>query len=211
MHSALVLASLLSIGAPLPLATEPDIYASVIEANLVKAGKNRSEIEAFLARYESDPQKRDASRWLVANMDGHGFALIELTTKDGTRLSFDALDYKSFGEAEAALNRIEKENPGCDFRKIRFDSDLEHASSEFLSAHLEEAFDAWRTYPWSKSIKYEVFREFILPYRGSNEPLGLWRAPARARLAEPCTHNASETDVRVFGEKVRGTVHPWTG
>ena len=211
MHPALVLAHLLSIGAPLPLAAEPDIYASVIEANLVKAGKNRGEIEAFLARYESDPQKRDASRWLVANMDGHGFALIELTTKDGTRLTFDALDYKSFGEAEAALNRIEKENPGCDFRKIRFDSDLEHASSEFLSAHLEEAFDAWRTYPWSKSIKYEVFREFILPYRGSNEPLGLWRAPARARLAELCTQNAGETDVRVFGEKVRGTVHPWTG
>ena len=210
MPTALVPALILLLAAtPSPT----DAFDGAIKANLAAAGANRAEIERFLDRAEKsgDAQKRDAARWLVANMEGHGFAVIELTTKDGTRLSFDALDYKSFGEAEAALSRIEKDNPGCDFRKIRFESDLEHASADFLTAHLDEAFDAWRTYPWAKSIRFEVFREFILPYRGSNEPLGLWRAPARARLADLCAQNAGETDVRAFGEKVRATVHPWTG
>lgn len=190
-----------------------DAFSDAIARNLDKAGSNRAEIERFLERAEKsgDAQKRDAARWLVANMDGHGFALIELTTKDNARIPFDALDYKSFTEAQAALDKLEADNPGSDFRKTRFDSDLEHASADFLSAHLDEAFDAWRTYPWAKSIKYEVFREFILPYRGSNEPLGLWRAPARRRLAEICAQNSGETDVRAFGEKVRAVVHPWTG
>ena len=199
--------------ADMPADTHADTHADAIARNLDKAGKNRAEIERFLARYEGsdDAQKRDASRWLVANMDGHGFALIELTASDGTRLPFDALDYKSLGEAKAALDAIEATHPGCDFKRIRFDSDLEHASADFLAAHLEDAFTTWRTMPWSKSIRYEVFRDCILPYRGSNEPLGLWREPARRRLAELCAANPGETDVRAFGEKVRAAAHPWTG
>jgi hypothetical protein len=190
-----------------------DAYTEAIARNLVKAGGNRPELERFLARYDSDadPRKRDASRWLVANMDGHGFALIELVAADGTRLDFDALDYKSLGEAKAALDAIEREHPGCDFKRIRFDSDLEHASADFLATHLDDAFDTWRSMPWSKEIRYEVFRDFILPYRGSNEPLGLWREPARRRLVEVCARNQGETDVRAFGEKVRAASHPWTG
>lgn len=211
MLSALVLASVLStMPAVAPIA---DRFDDAIARNLAKAGSNRAQLEIFLDRCakSGDAEKRDASRWLVANMDGHGFAVIELTTKDGQRLEFDALLHKTLGEAEAALGAIEKDHPGCDFRKIRFDSDLEHASADFLTAHLDQAFDAWRTLPWAKSIRYEVFRDFILPYRGSNEPLGLWRAPARERLAEICRQNTGETDVRAFGEKVRSTVHPWTG
>ncbi len=206
---ALLLVAALSAHAP----AHADAYDAAITRSLSKSGTNRAEIEKFLERYEKsgDTQKRDASRWLVANMEGHGFALMELTTTDGKQLSFDALNYKNLGEAEAALEAMEKQNPGCDFTKLRFDSDLEHASSDFLGAHLDEAFDAWRTFPWAKSIRYEVFRDFILPYRGSNEPLCLWRAPARARLADICKDNAGETDVRVFGEKVRAIVHPWTG
>jgi hypothetical protein len=213
MLNAIVLAPTLMLSAVLGLAEPPDPHAAAIARNLDRAGKNRAEIERFLDRYAkgSDPEKREASRWLVANMEGHGFAVIELATTDGKQLDFDALRFKTLGEAEVALSELEKTNPGCDFRKIRFDSDLEHAGADFLSAHLDEAFDAWRTYPWAKQVKFEVFCEFILPYRGSNEPLGLWRAPARARLSELCAQMKDETDARVVGEKVRATVHPWTG
>jgi hypothetical protein len=190
-----------------------DPYSDAISANLAKAGANRREIQRFLDRAadSADPEKRDAARWLVANMDGHGYAVIELATADGVRLPFEALDYPTLADAKRAYEAIERAHPGCEFRRIRFDSDLEHASADFLMTHLEAAFDAWRTMPWAKSIRYEVFRECILPYRGSNEPLGLWRAPARARLAELCRAHAGESDVRAFGERVRATVHAWTG
>ena len=190
-----------------------DEHDARIEQALGKAGANRAEIESFLRRAADtgDAQKRDAARWLVANMEGHGFAEIRLVAKDGAVLPYDAVDYRSFAEAKSALDAVEKEHPGADFQKTRFDSDLEHASADFLMTHLDGAFDAWRTLPWARSIRYEVFRESILPYRGSNEPLSAWRAPARARLAAICAENAGETDVRVVGEKVRAQVHPWVG
>jgi hypothetical protein len=184
-----------------------------IEDALKKAGRNRAEIARFLERSASskDDEKRRAARWLVANMDGHGYAVLALADRDGRALAFDALDHPNLVKAKEALDAIEREHPGAEFKKVRFESDLEHASADFLSAHLDEAFAAWRTLPWARPIRFEVFCEFILPYRGSNEPLGLWRAPARARLAELVAANKDESDVRVFGEKARAEVHPWVG
>jgi hypothetical protein len=192
-----------------------DGHDARIEAALGKSGANRDEIARFLATYESsgDPEKRDAARWLVANMDGHGFARIELCASDGRELGFNALSYGSLGEAQAKLDELEKAHPGSEFRQVEFLPDLEHARAELLAAHLEGAFDAWRNLPWAKSISYEAFREHILPYRGSNEPLEAWRAPAAKRL-EPLVREmrgAGLVDVRAVGEKVRATSHPWVG
>jgi len=208
-----MLAHALLVAAGLSTGPIADSYSDAISANLAKAGSNRGEIERFLARYDgsADPQKRDAARWLVANMDGHGYTVTGLATADGKPLPFDALDHKTLADAKKAYGAIEREHPGCDFRRMRFDSDLEHASADFLSTHLDQAFDAWRTMPWAKSIKYEVFREFILPYRGSNEPLSLWRAPAFERLVMQRLENARQDDVRKVGERIRETVHPWVG
>ncbi|MFM7052322.1 MAG: hypothetical protein ACKOYN_09345 [Planctomycetota bacterium] len=198
--------------APAAMAADDGLSAR-IEANLAKAGANRGQISAFLegCADSGDPQKLAAARFLVANMDGHGFARIALVAKDGREIPYEALDHASLNDAKKALDAIETQNPGADFARTRFDSDLEHASAAFLRAHLDEAFDAWRTYPWAKSISFEAFCNHILPYRGSNEPLGAWRAPARERLAALCAQNAGETDVRAVGEKVRATVHPWCG
>lgn len=190
-----------------------DEFDARIASALEAAKGNRGQIEQFLSHYahSGDVEKADAARWLVANMDGHGFALMSLVDDKGAPLEFDALNYKSLDEAKAALKVIETAHPSADFRKTRFDSDLEHASSEFLSAHLDGAFDAWRTMPWAKSVRYNVFREYILPYRGSNEPLCAWRAPARERLVALCAANPEELDVKRFGESARSAVHGWVG
>jgi hypothetical protein len=223
MRASLVAPLLLSMFVPLLASALPAAVAAMpadadgldarIDDALKKAGANRGEIAAFLARYDAgaDREKRSAARWLVANMDGHGYAVLELADAKGTRIPFDALDHPNLAKAKEALDALEHAHPVADFAKVRFDSDLEKASAVFLSTHLDEAFDAWRTMPWAKSIRFEVFREFILPYRGSNEPLGLWRAPARARLAELVAANKGESDVRAFGEKARAAVHPWVG
>lgn len=224
LHAAIVLSALgaatpwsvdarMGTAAPSTVLAPSDGLDDRIAEALDEAGANRAEIARFLARYpaDGDREKHLAARWLVANMPGHGFALIELVAPDGTRLDFDALDHGSLGEAKAALDAIGTEHPGCDFKRVRFDSDLEHARADFLAAHLDDAFDTWRSMPWSKPIRFEVFRDFILPYRGSNEPLGLWRAPARKRLVDACAQLQGETDVRVVGERIRAASHPWTG
>jgi len=205
--------------APSVLASGPasgaadDGMSARIAANLAKAGSNRGEIQRFLdgCAESRDPQKLAAARFLVANMDGHGFARIALVGKNGQEIPYEALDHANLAAAKKALDAIEATDPSATFTRTRFDSDLEHASAAFLRAHLDEAFDAWRTYPWAKSISFDAFCNHILPYRGSNEPLGEWRKAARARLAGLCAEQAGESDVRAVGEKIRATVHPWCG
>ena len=213
----LSLALPVAVAAPATAGVAPPSVADGLDARiedaLKKARSNRPEIERFLARYEAgtDLEKRRAARWLVANMDGHGYAVLALVDREGRALAFDALEHPNLAKAKEALDAVEREHPGADFAKVRFESDLEHASAEFLATHLDQAFEAWRTLPWAKSIRFEVFRDFILPYRGSNEPLSLWRAPAFERLAPQRLENAREDDVRVVGERIRGAVHPWVG
>ena len=207
-HLALALTVLTSLHS-----SHDDGLSTRIEAALTKAQQNRGQIEEFLARASKsgDTEENQAARWIVANMDGHGFTEFALTASDGATLPFDALDYKSLDQAKHALGQIEAKHPNADFKKARFDSDLQHATADFLTTHLREALHTWRTMPWSKSIHFEVFCDFILPYRGSNEPLGMWRAPARERLATLVADNSSVTDVVAFGEQARKSVHGWVG
>ncbi len=157
-----------------------------ISAALDRAGPNRPEIERYLARYASseDADQRTASRWLVANMPGHGFARMTLQRPDGTTVAFEATDHPNLAAANAALDAlIEREGP-LRFGLEGLTEDLTIITAEELIANHERAFESWRTAPWSSSIDLPTFLEHILPYRGSNEPLDLaWRAEAHARLA----------------------------
>lgn len=42
---------------------------------------------------------------------------------------------------------------------------------DFFCNNLEQAFNMWQTKPWSNNYSFEIFCEFILPYRIGNESL----------------------------------------
>lgn len=156
-----------------------------VTAALARCGTNRREVERFLAAYDrGDPQERAASRWLVANMPGHGFALYALEDQKGVEIPFDIDGHATLAAAQARLDEIERGHGPVDFKVKRFDPDLERASCDFLRANLDGAFRTWRTEPWMRDVGFATFLECILPYRASNEPLCPgWRTAARARIA----------------------------
>jgi hypothetical protein len=157
-----------------------------IQGSLERAGPNRPEIERYLDRYENhaDADQRLASRWLVANMPGHGFALMALQRPDRTRVDFEATDHPNLAAAQAELDAlVEREGP-LRFGLERFTEDLTVITAEELITNHEQAFASWRSAPWSSSVSLPTFLEHILPYRGSSEPVDIaWRAEANARLA----------------------------
>ena len=172
-------ATLLLLGA-FATAGEP----AEVEAALQKAGANRAELERVLAHFAKDPPKLEAARFLVANMEGHGYVVFGLFANDGTEIPFDALAHKSFREAEAAYDALEKAHGPLDFRRKTFTPDLEAIRAEFLIENIDLAFEAWRAHPWAEAIPFEVFCETILPYRASEEPLVPWRRACRERLRD---------------------------
>lgn len=170
---------LLLIGASAFSAEPPEI-----EDALAKAKGNRPELERVLSHYADDPEKLAAARFLLANMEGHGHVVFGLFDKDGNEVPFDALAFKSFQEAEAAYDALEKERGALTFKRKSFTPDLEAIGADFLIENIDGAFEAWRGHTWAKAIPFDVFCETILPYRGSEEPLVPWRRACRDRLRD---------------------------
>ncbi|MCB9903865.1 MAG: transglutaminase domain-containing protein [Planctomycetes bacterium] len=182
-----------------------------IEESLLLADKNRTELEMVLGHYRRlrDPQKLEAARFLVANMSEHGFVRYDLTDSDGNALGFDARRFANLDAAQRELDRLEALHPGADFQRTRFDRDVETITAEFLIENIELAFEAWRTKPWAQQVSFEVFQQFVLPYRGSNEPLSRWRPECLAQWADLARRLDDPTDLQRAGQLVREGVDEW--
>jgi len=188
-------------------------WTPAVDEALAKAGKNRSALEAVLDHYSGDADrlKLEAALFLIGNMDGHGYTVTALYDEEKDLIPFDALDYKNFGEAQAALDALEKEHGPLDFKLERFDDDLETITSEFLIENIDYAFRAWRERPWARELSFEAFCEWVLPYRCSNEPLNSWRPACMEEYDDLADRMDDRGDIKEAGGKISGHVHSWMG
>jgi len=161
------------------------IEARHVEEALVAAGENRAALERVLAHFPAsqDAQKCVAARFLIANMPGKGYVVTQLRTKDGKAMAFDPLSFVDFKAALAALEGIEKEHGELDFARDRRIEDVKTITAEFLIRHVDEAFAAWRGTPEGTRVGFDAFLDYVLPYRGSQEPLDDWMVMLRRRYA----------------------------
>ena len=182
-----------------------------VDAALEAAGANRSQIEQFLAHYGSgDEQKRDAARWLVANMPGHGFVEYALRNPSGEAIPFSFADYPSLEAAQLRLDELEKQHGPVDFKPEPLSSDLEHITAAFLIDNHDQAFATWRTTPWLREVAFADFLEFILPYRATNEPLAPgWRAAARSRISGNLAALGSSPTLAQVAQCAVDSGHAW--
>ncbi|UCE23934.1 MAG: transglutaminase domain-containing protein [Candidatus Zixiibacteriota bacterium] len=146
-----------------------------LEKALEAAGDNRPELEKVLKHYEGDPQKHDAAVFLIENMEGHCYVTYVLHDTAGDVVPFDVLSYPNYDSLEAAVRIIEDNRGELDYRRDERFDDLPAIQSDFLINHIDYAFRAWKEKPWAKGLNFEQFCEYVLPYRGSNEPLEEWR------------------------------------
>ncbi|MFH1747766.1 MAG: transglutaminase-like domain-containing protein [Planctomycetota bacterium] len=194
-----------------PLVAGCATWPADVEMSLSKAGGNRAELESVLKHYqhEGDQQKLQAAQFLIANMDGHGYILTAFYDQDGNEVEFEALDYPNLAEAQAALDVLEKKHGELDYDTKRFEADLETASAEYLIENIDLAFQAWREKPWARDLTFEAFREYILGYRGDNEPVNSFRPSCLARYADLPGKMKDPTDVYEVADLVRRDVNQW--
>ena len=152
-------------------------YPSNVHEVLTKAGKNRRQLEKIIAHYQTqnDSLKLKAAYFLIENMEGHGYVTYALQDTAANELPFVATAYPDYPTLEATFDSLEAVYGTLDFEKRGFTADLEVITAEFLIEQIEYAFKAWQGKPWAAGLSFEDFCEYILPYRGSNEPLENWR------------------------------------
>jgi len=142
---------------------------------LEKAGDNRSELETVLQHYPEGSQKHTAVCFLIENMAGHNYTELIFFDLDNVRVAFDALSYENYDAASSAMSAIEKERGEVHYGKGEVVEDTQTITAAYLIENIDLAFRGWKTNPWSKNLTFEDFCEYVLPYRGSNEPIESWR------------------------------------
>lgn len=152
-------------------------YPPEVNSALDAAGDNRDQLEKVLAHYASgdDSLKLQAAFFLIANMEGHGYAEYALVDTAGAEVDFNVLDYPDFKTLKAAADSLEDRRGELDYEKKEIIYDLDTITADFLINQIDYAFRAWREKPWAKGLPFDDFCEYVLPYRGSNEPLEYWR------------------------------------
>lgn len=152
-------------------------YPPEVAEALDAAGDHRIELEKVLEHYASadDSLKLQAAYFLVSNMEGHCYVTYMLCDSSENKIEFNVLDYPDFDALIAYLDSLEDERGELNFKKDKKIEDLNTISADFLINQIDYAFRAWREKPWAESLSFDQFCQYVLPYRGSNEPLESWR------------------------------------
>ena len=154
-----------------------DMYPENVKNSLELAGDNAKELRLVLDNYknENDSLKLEAAYFLIGNMSGHCFVNYVLEDTSENEIQFNVNDYENYEQLIKAFDELENKHGVLDFnRKDKFE-DITNIEGDFLIKHIDAAFKAWRNKPWAKNLSFEDFCEYVLPYRGSSEPLEEWR------------------------------------
>lgn len=154
-------------------------HSADLKEALLLAGENKTELQNVLdyyAKSESDSLKWKAACFLIEHMPVH-------YTYHG-----EAVD--TFYEVMGAFFKSPRDQ-GRPFYTAKYDSllkiwenkleqkkkrmDVESITADYLIRNIEEAFRMWQM-PWAKHYSFEMFCEYILPYRVGKEPLSDWRS-----------------------------------
>jgi len=152
-------------------------YPAEVDEALNKAGSNSGELKKVIGHFKDtgDSLMLEAAYYLIGNMDGHSYTVIAYYDTMGNEVEIDVNAYPDFLTLLSDFDKMEAERGEIEYKKKEVYEDLENVKAEFLINQIEYAFKAWRELPWAKTVSFDNFKEYILPYRGSNEPLEPWR------------------------------------
>jgi len=153
-------------------------YSKALQATFDEAGNNQKELIKVLEHYRqnaADSLKYKAAVFLIENMLGHSYSKAKLVDSSKNIVPFDVLDYPDYKTMVKAWDSIEKNIGKIDFVRDTIIYDSQVITADYLIDNIDLAFKT-RNFPWTKHLSFEQFCEYVLPYRGSNEPLEEWRS-----------------------------------
>lgn len=146
-----------------------------LKSALKLAGDNRKELETVLQYYSTDKKdslKLEAVKFLISNMPI--YYSFEGKNLDNFKHNFVSAIENGF-MGKDALNEVQKTVGLPILNQLTKVKDIEVIKAEYIIDNIEHSFKVWQEQPWGKYITFEVFCEYILPYRIENEPLENWK------------------------------------
>lgn len=153
-------------------------YPEEVKKTLTLSGNNKQELIKVLEHYkDSDQLKFKAACFLISNMPYHK-SRIKYTLSDRYFNYFKKVDSICIANPSTIRNDSLKQALSKQFNlivppleKVNPTPDNQIITANFLIENIEQAFYEWRHSPLLKSISFEDFKEYILPYRVADEAI----------------------------------------
>ena len=149
-------------------------YPADVERALKLAGDNRAELEKVLEHYGKRPEDRlklQAAYFLIENMPYH-FWYEGKQLEDYSNI-YAALMQKK--DVFAVLDSFQTKYRPFSWPGLTRKYDIQEIDSEYLIRNIEWAFKVRNEQPWGKSVSFDDFCNYILPYRVNVEQPVEWR------------------------------------
>lgn len=144
-----------------------------LENALKLAGENRGELEKVLYHYSQNPSdslKLQAATFLIENMPGHYTLEGSLINACREKIDTDTTaSYFAKKTLDISLSHIDQFRHTANKKE-----DVQNIKAEFLIRHIDRSFENLNSYSWLEDIPFDLFLEYILPYRFANERPDLW-------------------------------------
>ncbi len=152
-------------------------YPDRMESVFSQAGENISELSKAYEHFyaQEDTLKLDALEFLLSHIQNHSYVQVALFDTTETEIPFHPLDYANLDSVSVAAKRLSDEHGPLRWQAKQRVKDIETITADILIETIEYSFTAWEEKPWAEEIPYEIVRNYIVPYRGSNEPIESWR------------------------------------
>lgn len=140
-------------------------FASIdkLEEAFTAAGDNAIELEKVIMHFSKDKhlsQHLDAAKYILENMPGH-------TSMDDANYLAYSKQLKSIS-MPIETDQLNKLWSGYD---VRYSHDVNNIESFFLIQDIEDAFRIRDSVPWGKTMPFDIFKEYVLPYKVHTETL----------------------------------------
>lgn len=153
-------------------------YPREVEKALTLSGNNKQELIKVLEHYkDSNCLKFEAACFLIGNMPYHK-SKVNYTLSDRYFNYFKITDSICNATPQAILNDSIKQVLSKRFylivppaEKTNSIPDNQIITANFLIENIEQAFYEWKHSPLLKSISFDEFKEYILPYRVADEAI----------------------------------------
>ncbi len=150
--------------------TRPGIPVSVQKV-IRRAGINKPELMKAIGHYveDKDSLRLRALYGLLAQMDKNYTVFYSVQDTLGNHYTFDPEKFEDYRSLKRAWDSTEQLHGNLIYHADSFKVDAQTLSGNFLMKNTDEAFRAYRSFPWSKQYGFSTFCRWILPYRVANE------------------------------------------
>jgi hypothetical protein len=119
---------------------------------------------------QHNPEKLKAAQYLLTNMKGH-YSLSGPNYDKYVQILHEISKLPGDKRNDAIMDHMNYRKVGDSFFMEKDDSTL---TAEYLINHIEYAYAVWEKVPWRKDYNFDIFCEYVLPYRIENERHSDW-------------------------------------